>query len=122
MKALSPTTSDALALKIAAALDDGKAEDIRQLDVRGMTVITDFMIIATGRSARQVKALCERVREAASSIGVKAVGVEGEQLAEWVLIDLNDVIVHVMQPTARDFYQLEKLWEERHNSRLLEEA
>ncbi len=122
MKAFSPTTSDALALRIAAALDDGKAEDIRQLDVRGMTVITDFMIIATGRSARQVKALCERIREAASAIGVKAVGVEGEQLAEWVLIDLNDVIVHVMQPTARDFYQLEKLWEERHNNRLLEEA
>jgi ribosome-associated protein len=106
--AISP---DALARCVEQALDDGKAVDIRVMDVRGLTVITDFMIIASGRSARQVKALTDRVREAAGKVGVKVVGAEGESAAEWVLVDLGDVIVHVMQPAIRDFYQLEKLWE-----------
>ncbi len=100
-----------LADQIHSALDDGKALDIRVLDVARMTVITDYMIIATGRSSRQVKALLERVREAAAAIGVRPLGVEGENAAEWVLIDLGDVVVHIMQAEARDFYQLEKLWE-----------
>ncbi|MGE0486743.1 MAG: ribosome silencing factor [Gammaproteobacteria bacterium] len=103
--------ADALVRCVETALDDGKAVDIRVIDVRGLTVITDFMVIASGRSARQVKALTDRVQEAAAKVGVKAVGTEGEGAAEWVLVDLGDVIVHVMQPTIRDFYQLEKLWE-----------
>jgi ribosome-associated protein len=98
------------------ALEDGKGVDIRVLDVHTMTVITDYMIVATGRSSRQVKALADRVREAVvahKAEGASVVGIEGEAQAEWVLIDLGDVIVHVMQPETREFYQLEKLWEER---------
>jgi len=113
MSTVSPPAPAALASLVATALDDGKAVDVRVLDVRALTSITDYMIVASGRSARQVKALIERVREAAAAAGVKAVGMEGAQQAEWVLLDLGDVVVHVMQPDIRDFYQLEKLWEER---------
>lgn len=102
----------ALAQCVREALDDGKAVDIRVLDVRGLTVITDFMIIASGRSSRQVKALTDRVRVAAHEAGVATRGVEGEQGGEWILLDLGDVVVHLMQPATREFYQLEKLWEQ----------
>ncbi|MGR8920329.1 MAG: ribosome silencing factor [Gammaproteobacteria bacterium] len=100
-----------LAASVREALDDGKAVDIRVLDVGAMTVITDYMVIASGRSSRQVKALTERVLEAAKSCGAEVIGVEGEGAAEWVLVDLGDIIVHIMRPESRDFYQLEKLWE-----------
>jgi ribosome-associated protein len=103
-------SSKRLATRLREALDDGKAVDVRTLDVRSMTVITDFMLIASGRSSRQVKALFERVVEAA---GADVLGIEGERQAEWVLVDLGGVVVHIMQPDAREFYQLEKLWEER---------
>ncbi len=102
-----------LVQRIAGVLDDGKAVDVRVLDVRRLTVITDFMIVASGRSARQVRALTDKVLEAARAEGAAVVGVEGETQAEWVLVDLGGVVVHLMQPDARDFYQLEKLWEER---------
>jgi ribosome-associated protein len=99
--------------RIGAALDDGKAVKVCVLDVRKQTVITDFMVIASGRTGRQVRALTQRVLEAARHEQVKALGVEGEREGEWVLLDFGGVIVHLMQPAARDFYQLEKLWEER---------
>ncbi|MEQ8660776.1 MAG: ribosome silencing factor, partial [Gammaproteobacteria bacterium] len=105
-----------LADLVRTALEDGKGVDIRVLDVHTMTVITDYMIVVTGRSARQVKALADRVREMVTAhkpAGVTVVGSEGEAQAEWVLLDLGDVIVHIMQPECREFYQLEKLWEER---------
>lgn len=102
-----------LAERLHTALDDGKAVDIRTLDVRNLTVITDYMIIASGRSSRQVKALTERVLEAAREQGAQVLGVEGERQGEWVLVDLGGVVIHLMQPDARNFYQLEKLWEER---------
>jgi ribosome-associated protein len=102
-----------LAHKVATALDDGKAVDIRVLDVRKLTVITDYMIIASGRSNRQVRALAQRVMDTARELGVKTLGIEGERESEWILIDLGGVVVHVMQPATRDFYQLEKLWEQR---------
>jgi ribosome-associated protein len=96
---------------VVQALDDGKAEDIKSVDVRKLTSIADFMVIATGRSSRQVKGLADRVLEAGRDHQLKPLGVEGESAAEWILVDFGDVIVHVMQPETRLFYQLEKLWE-----------
>jgi ribosome-associated protein len=97
---------------IVKALDALKADNIQVLDVRGMTSITDYMIVASGRSNRQVRALADKVVEAAATVGVKPLGTEGQEPGEWVLIDLGDVVVHAMQPATRDFYQLEKLWSE----------
>ena len=96
---------------VTIALDDGKAEDIKVFDVRKLTSIADFMVVASGRSSRQVKALAERAADAARKRKVKPLGMEGEQTSEWVLLDLGDVIVHVMQPESRAHYQLEKLWD-----------
>lgn len=95
-----------------AALDEIKAIDVRVLDVRPLTDITDFMIIASGRSNRQVRALADEVVAEATRSGVKPLGVEGQEQGEWVLVDLGDVVVHVMQPATRDFYQLERLWDD----------
>ncbi|MDH5323891.1 MAG: ribosome silencing factor [Gammaproteobacteria bacterium] len=102
--------ADRLVELVVEALEDVKAQDIHVLDVRDKTSVTDIMVIASGTSARQVKALSERVIENAKAHGIKPVGVEGESTAEWVLVDLVDVVVHIMQPSIRDFYQLEKLW------------
>jgi len=95
---------------VVQALDDVKGVDITALDVRGKTAITDFMVIATGTSDRHVKALADNVLKEAKDRGVQALGVEGERSAEWILLDLNDVVVHVMLREVRDFYNLEKLW------------
>lgn len=95
---------------IQAQLEDGKAQDILQLDVTGITDITDLMVICTGTSNRHVKAIADRVIASAKTAGFEIVGFEGEQDCEWVLVDLGDAIVHVMQQSARDHYQLEDLW------------
>jgi len=95
-----------------AALDEIKAIDVRVLDVRPLTDITDFMIIASGRSNRQVRALADEVVAEATLRGVRPLGVEGFDQGIWVLVDLGDVVVHVMQPASRDFYQLERLWDD----------
>ena len=92
------------------ALDDGKAVDIKVLDVRKLTSMADYMVVATGRSSRQVRALAEHVAEAARKFKNRPLGMEGEEASEWILVDLGDVIVHVMQAETREFYQLEKLW------------
>lgn len=92
------------------ALDDMKAVDIRVIDVRGMTSITDIMVIASGTSTRHLRAVAGKVEEEAKKFGVRPLGVEGDKGAEWILIDLGDVVVHVMMPEVRAFYALEKLW------------
>ncbi len=95
------------------ALEDLKAVDILELDVRKISNFTDYMIIASGRSARQVAALAENVVVKAKQAAEPPLGVEGMRAGEWVLVDLGDVVVHVMQPEVREFYQLEKLWSTR---------
>ena len=106
--------------KIAVdALDSLKAVDVKVLDVGEISSFTDVMIVATGTSTRQVKALADRVTEKCKEAGVRPLGVEGERESEWILVDLGDVVVHVMNPETRDFYQLEKLWSvgDRRNNR-----
>jgi ribosome-associated protein len=93
------------------ALDDMKAVDVRVIDVRKKTNVTDVMVIATGSSARHVKSLANSVVVKAKENGEKPIGIEGEDTGEWVLVDLVDVVVHVLQAEIRDFYQLERLWE-----------
>ncbi|MBW3567333.1 MAG: ribosome silencing factor [Proteobacteria bacterium] len=92
------------------ALEDVKGVDVVVIDVRGKTAITDFMIVATGTSDRHVKALADNTLKEAREAGIKPLGVEGEQSREWILLDMNDVVVHVMLREVRDFYGLEKLW------------
>jgi len=92
------------------ALEDMKANDITVLDVRGKTGITDYFVIASGTSDRHVKATAEAVAYRAKQAGEPPLGTEGTSEGEWALIDLNGVVVHVMQPRVRDFYQLERLW------------
>jgi ribosome-associated protein len=106
-------TPKAASLKsvILAALDDMKALEVKVLDVRGLTDIADFMVIASGTSDRHVRSVAQRVVEKAKEAGFRAHGVEGQQDGDWVLIDLSDMIVHVMLPRVREFYGLEKLWD-----------
>ena len=92
------------------ALEDLKGVDIQVLDVRGKTSIADYLVIASGTSDRHVKSLADNVAMEAKKAGVQPLGVEGGEVGEWVLVDLMDVIVHVMQPRIRDFYALERLW------------
>lgn len=102
--------SEQLTDLIVETLDDVKARDIVKLDVRDMTTVTDYMIIASGTSSRHVKSLVDRVAEKARAAGHKPIGIEGEAGGEWVLLDLQDALVHVMLPKVREFYNLEKLW------------
>ena len=102
--------SEQLCDLVVEALDDGKGQNIVKLDVRKMTSVTDFMILASGTSSRHVQALIEDVAQRAKDAGHRPIGVEGEEGGEWVLLDLSDVLVHAMLPKVRDFYNLEKLW------------
>lgn len=93
-----------------AALENIKAKDITVYDVRRLTPLFEVMIIATGDSARQVKALADHVEEKLKEAGVRLLGSEGRQAAEWVLVDAGSVVIHVMHPHARQYYNLEELW------------
>ncbi len=99
-----------LTQRVITALEEMKAKDIKLLDVAEISTITDRMIIASGTSSRHVTSVAQHVVEEAKKAGCRPLGVEGEQAGEWVLVDLGDVVVHVMQPAIRDFYQLERLW------------
>lgn len=103
--------SKKLASLSAAVLDDLKARDVRVIDVRKLTSITDYMIVASGTSDRHVRSIADRLVERATAAGCEPLGVEGEEAGEWVLVDLQDVIVHVMLPRVRDFYKIENLWD-----------
>jgi ribosome silencing factor RsfS/YbeB/iojap len=96
---------------VVAALEDMKALEIKVLDVRGLTDIADTMVIASGTSDRHVRSVAQRVVEKTKQAGFRPHGVEGQQDSDWVLIDLSDLIVHVMLPRVREFYGLEKLWD-----------
>jgi ribosome-associated protein len=102
--------SEQLSELVVDALDDIKGQDIVKLDVRDMTTVTDYMVVASGTSNRHVQALVENVVEKATKAGHKPIGVEGESGGEWILLDLQDTLVHVMLPKVREFYNLEKLW------------
>lgn len=95
---------------VVETLDEVRARDIRVFDVRNKTAITDTMVIASGTSFRHVKTITDRIVERAKHAGCPPLGVEGERGSEWLLVDLTDVVVHVMLPRARSFYNLEKIW------------
>ena len=103
---------------IVEALDDAKAANILELDIRLLTQIADWMVVASGTSTRHVLALAARLREAGVRHGLKPTGVEGENGGEWVLLDFGDLIVHLMLPATREFYDLEGLWNERLGAQL----
>ncbi len=101
---------DKMVKATVGALEDIKARDIVVLDVKRMTSLFDKIIIASADSTRQTKALAGNVQEKLKALGAKVYGVEGEQVGEWVLVDLGDVVVHIMQPAVRQYYNLEELW------------
>lgn len=98
-----------------AALQQSKGEDIKVLDVRNLTDVTDIMIVATGTSDRHVKTLATRVLEEMHDAGWSHVGVEGEEAKDWVLVDFVDIVIHVMRAQARERYNLESLWDKTFN-------
>ena len=102
--------SEQLKDAVVDALEDIKAQDLAVLPVRHMTSLTDYMVIATGTSNRHVRSLANEVQERVKEAGGDVIGVEGEQAGEWVLIDLGDVVVHVMQGPVREYYNIDELW------------
>ena len=105
-----PPSVDDLLKTVRAALEELKARDTVEIDVRGKSSVTDFMVIASGTSTRHVKSIANEVVVFAKKLDIMPLGVEGEREAEWVLADLGDVVVHVMLPRVREFYALERLW------------
>jgi len=111
MKKRTARKPQPLADRVVDALENLKAQAILRLDVRHLTSMTDVMIIASGRSDRHVRAIAQALLDDCKEAGVAPIGVEGLESGEWVLVDLGDVIVHIMLPKVRDFYSLEKLWD-----------
>ena len=105
-----PPSVDELLQSVRDAVGELKAKDVVEIDVRGKSSVTDYMVIASGTSSRHVKSIADEVVKFAKKLDVMPLGVEGEREAEWVLVDLGDVIVHVMLPRVREFYALERLW------------
>ncbi|HUL96539.1 MAG TPA: ribosome silencing factor [Usitatibacter sp.] len=95
---------------VIAALEDIKARDIQAIDVRKLTSLCDWIVVASAESARQTKALSRHVRDKLKEAGATIVGTEGEESGDWILVDAGDIVTHVMQPAVRDYYNLEELW------------
>lgn len=95
---------------IAQILDDNKAEDIDIIDLKGITALADYMIVASGRSSRQVVALAGKIKEKMAFYGLKNIKTEGASQGDWVIVDTGDIIVHLFRPEVRDFYRIEKMW------------
>ena len=102
--------SEELLARILSSLDEDKAEDVVQIDLRGKTAIGDYMVIANGRSTRQVSSMAEKLMDRLKQEFGRIARVEGKDTGDWVLIDTGDVIVHIFRPEVREFYQLEKMW------------
>ena len=108
--ATEPYTADDVLRIVLASLDDDKAEEVVQIDLRGRSDVADYMVICSGRSSRQVAAISEKLVDRLK-LELRLVSrIEGKDTGDWVLIDTGDVIVHVFRPEVRDFYQLEKMW------------
>ena len=105
-----PPSVESLLKTVQAAVEELKAKDVTEIDVRGKSSVCDYMVIASGTSTRHVKSIADEVVKFAKKLDVMPLGVEGEREAEWVLVDLGDVVVHVMLPRVREFYALERLW------------
>ena len=103
-------TSDQLLDRILASLDDDKAEDVVTIDLRGRSAMADHMVIASGRNARQVATIAEKLAQRLKDATGRTARIEGKDTGDWVLIDTDDVVVHVFRPEVREFYQLEKMW------------
>ena len=100
---------------VQSILEDNKAENISVLDVKDKSSVTDYMMIASGRSTRHIQAIADNLIDKLKKDKIKPLGVEGYNQSEWILIDYGDLLVHVMHPSARDFFSLEKLWDESIN-------
>jgi ribosome-associated protein len=105
-----PPSPEAMLKAVHAAVENLKAKDVVEIDVRGKSNVCDYMVIASGTSSRHVKSIADEVVKMVKALDVMPLGVEGEREAEWVLADLGDVVVHVMLPRVREFYALERLW------------
>ena len=105
-----PPSADVLLKTVHAAVEELKAKDVVEIDVRGKSSVCDFMVVASGTSTRHVKSIADEVVKFAKKLDVQPLGVEGEREAEWVLVDLGDVVVHVMLPLLREGDALERLW------------
>ncbi|MHB1543276.1 MAG: ribosome silencing factor [Gammaproteobacteria bacterium] len=110
MRTRKPLRTERLLALLEVSLRDHRGTEILRLDVRELTTVTDYLILASGTSDRQLRTLAERVRETAQAAGHQVLGSEGEKTGGWMLVDLGDIVVHLMLPEARSFYQLEKLW------------
>ncbi len=111
MSAPKTATSESLLAAVLKSLDDDKGEDIVQINLRGKSEIGDYMVIASGRSTRQVTAMAEKLTDRLKQDFGVICKVEGKEAGDWVLIDTGDVIVHIFRPEVREFYQLEKMWQ-----------
>ncbi len=110
----SGNTPEQLKAVIEESLDADKASNIETIDLRGQTAIADYMVVATGTSTRQVAALAEKLEQRLKAMGMNHIRTEGKELANWVIVDAGDVIVHIFRPEVRDYYNIEKMWRAPH--------